>query len=156
MTKIRNLIFMIPLTLFAAGLSMAATATPAPMKVKILDSNLLYTATVTAEQQKTNSPTLHIYEGKVVDREIAKAAFFRGETSCRVFLDGESPQVRSGMTVHLIMEVPVPNRTTLAFIDESQSALFAVTCQAQNAKVTRESILRTLGGLVEEIKNPKE
>lgn len=154
MTEVRNLIFVIPLTLFAAGTSLAATAAPAPMKVKILDSNSLYTATVTAEQQRNNSPTLHIHEGKIVDREIAKAAFFRGETSCRVFLDGESPQVTSGMTVHLIMEIPLPNRTTLAFIDESQSALFAVTCQAQIAKVTRESILRAMGGLIEELKNP--
>ncbi len=132
--------------------SISSLAAPEAMKLKINDAESLYKASVTAEQMTQNVHTLHILNGKVVSRDLAKDAFLNGATSCRVFLGGSSEQLKSKSIVDLVMEVPSQNRKMLGFVAEDQKNMFVLTCQASNGDITRESILKTLGSLVEVVK----
>ncbi|OFZ31696.1 MAG: hypothetical protein A2622_03740 [Bdellovibrionales bacterium RIFCSPHIGHO2_01_FULL_40_29] len=132
--------------------STMALASPEEMKIRINNSETLYTASVSQEQIEKNMATLHIYNGRVVEREVAKNAFLNGETSCRVFIDGVSGQMKSQTVADLAMEIPSTNRKMIAFISEDRSTSLTLTCQAQASEVTRASILKALGSLIEEIK----
>lgn len=132
-------------------ISTVAFANPSPMKIIVVDSESLHKATVSEEQFAENAPTRHIYNGKVVDREIAKDAFLRGETTCRVFVNGQTQQLPDNTAAELVMEGPAQNRTMLLFYNQEREAFFSLVCQAQANEITRSSIVKTLGSLIKAI-----
>jgi hypothetical protein len=129
--------------------SSAALAETKDFKIIIKNSETMYEASVTQEQIEQNIHTKHILNGQIVDRELAKTAFIEGETSCRVFLDGISPKITNNQIVSLGMEIPTKNRKMLAF--ENNETLLAFTCQSSK-EISRESVLKALGSLVEVVK----
>lgn len=131
--------------------STVALANTEAMKIKIVDIESLHNASVSEEQIEANMPTKHIYGGQVVDREIAKEAFFRGETTCRVLVNGHTEKMPNSTVVELVMEGPAENRKMLLFYSSERQTFISFICQAQADEITRASIVKALSPLIEEV-----